>query len=334
MTSMPSPLLPPYGLMPTGLYPLPHPLKGPDGWNGLVDYELWLDAVARLLGDTLWPLWDAGSGWSGGAATRMEALTLADFALFPGLRALLDEPFRAGATEPNKVLFSIEDIRDVEDEGGTIITDKSLDRTLEIYFGGALDPSHLAIKNGYIGGLASNAGDIDLDLKARIRRPRAYQAAVILRLDDFTYEDATSAVTPSMISGHCFQTSMGGIAAWLAAKQAGLPDASLDAIAHHTCDVGDRRVMAGVHYPSDNISSWITALLAHPFVFGDKDSRDWYCETIRRYSAVHNAIAAAVGKNPQSPLAAPFALLESLCGATAQNVAKLLGLALLAQAVS
>jgi hypothetical protein len=74
-----------------------------------------------------------------------------------------------------------------------------------------------------------------------------------------------------MISGHCLEGCLAG--AWLAwclqFDSQGLDH--LDwrrvhkALQQWSVDIGDRRVMAQVHYPSDNIGSWwVGAQLPHP----------------------------------------------------------------------
>jgi hypothetical protein len=71
----------------------------------------------------------------------------------------------------------------------------------------------------------------------------------------------------------------------------------------YSVDVGDRRVLAGVHYPSDNLGSWTTALLLATCVCnGDTAGRAMLWQAISTQSVVYSAISAASG-----PAAAAYA---------------------------
>ena len=86
---------------------------------------------------------------------------------------------------------------------------------------------------------------------------------------DFIYNIASTSITPSMCSGHSLMGVMceGGTLELLLDR--GVTFNRDQAITHAqwSVDIGDRRVMAGVHYPSDNICSWIIFLLAAQFLF-------------------------------------------------------------------
>lgn len=105
-------------------------------------------------------------------------------------------------------------------------------------------------------------GAIVLVLKDRLQRARPYQAA--RHLDDpsgLSIRLATSAQTPSLPSGHAFQTyctaaavlesygtsSMGFTAAYDSELMA--------AVFRLAWDIGDRRTLHGVHFPSDNYAA-------------------------------------------------------------------------------
>lgn len=97
-----------------------------------------------------------------------------------------------------------------------------------------------------------------------------------------------------MISGHCFEAAMGGLSAFHRAQDLGCGSRVLDTLAQHAIDVGDRRVLAGVHYPSDNISSWIVALLIAPKACRDDQAAGWLWRAISERSVVYKAIKDAV----------------------------------------
>ena len=142
-----------------------------------------------------------------------------------------------------------------------------------------------------------------------MQRPRAYQISILLGYDWFTHQHAKSAVTPSMISGHCIEAMMGGIAAFYRAREIGTPSAALAALAQHTVDAGDRRVLAGVHYPSDNISSWLTGLLLCPHVCSNNDGASWMWQSITTKSMIYAEIKRAVEEDAGSPYHHSFDVL-------------------------
>jgi len=95
-------------------------------------------------------------------------------------------------------------------------------------------------------------GAVGLRFKDTFQRARPYQVAFMLG-SPLQHRLATSATTPSFPSGHALQTYC-EVAAILDLDLSLAADiqSALFSLAH---DVGDRRVLAGVHYPSDNYAS-------------------------------------------------------------------------------
>ena len=97
-------------------------------------------------------------------------------------------------------------------------------------------------------------------LKMRLQRPRANQAAYWMgATSPPTVRFAASALSSSAISGHAFQGLFGCLNVHLEFGQ------KMDArekgdLLNLAVDIGDRRVIAGIHYPSDNAMSWRVAL--------------------------------------------------------------------------
>jgi hypothetical protein len=140
------------------------------------------------------------------------------------------------------------------------------------------------------------ARPVSQGLKRLFLRPRPQLTALLLGCDDLAVQASKSAITPSMISGHCVQGvlalaqvqySMGD----LLNSRAGL----LDDVQRFLIDTGDRRVFAGLHYPSDNIGSWFVAMRLCKHVFGEKadEIRRSLWSAIQGHSAVYQAIVEA-----------------------------------------
>ncbi|CAN7189191.1 hypothetical protein LJR225_000521 [Phenylobacterium sp. LjRoot225] len=300
-------LYPPYGRMifewESGLG-FPNEGSPPNHWNKGKpdDWTSWLNGVADLLGEILWPRWIPGQKWQGSATAIMHDLTLADFELLKSLRSVFDADAQlpGGALIAQRRLFRCEDEEDAKDPfrtagDETVRLDMSVDVTLNKYLEAVLDDTRRsAFVKAYIDGLWNKSGNVDLELKPLMQRPRAYQMAFILNQEQFSNRQAKSALTPSMISGHCLEMCLGGVDGFYRAKAAAFPQAAIDALAQHTIDVGDRRVFGGVHYPSDNLSSWISSLLLCPNVCDDDEGAQWLWAAIETRSAVYARVRQAV----------------------------------------
>ena len=96
-------------------------------------------------------------------------------------------------------------------------------------------------------------GHLALRFKDRFQRPRPYQSARLLS-SNLQPHLAKSAQTASFPSGHALQTycAAGAILENVATS---ISPQVLSAIMRLSHDVGDRRVLSGVHYPSDNYAS-------------------------------------------------------------------------------
>jgi hypothetical protein len=274
----------------------------------------WREGMLDLIADKLWPRYDLhAAAWTGRATALMESLTIADFELLQILRRRIgdDVPLPDGPLG-NKYLFRIEDEADVVDASTKFQIDRSADATLYQYLIGCLsDRQARALSSNYIAEMAKKAGNVDLEMKVFLQRPRAYQIAYMLNQNWFSHNHAKSAVTPAMISGHCFEACMGGLAAAQKARLLGFPQVALELIARHTIDVGDRRVFAGVHYPSDNLASWIVALQLAELVGCTGGERQWLLDSIRQYSEVFGLISEHVDANKMSPFAEAFNYLDA-----------------------
>ena len=108
---------------------------------------------------------------------------------------------------------------------------------------------------------ARNGTNIVLSFKYALQRPRPYQMATILGVPH-EFEQSVTAHTAALPSGHCLQASVGAATILGDWQKLGFQpnERQLITFARFVADVGDRRVFAGLHYPSDNLASWIVAL--------------------------------------------------------------------------
>jgi hypothetical protein len=260
----------------------------PADWRGSDNWIEWREKLATLLATVLWPRYDPSTAsWQGIAVDKILELTAADFKLLRELRQLHDATVTVGlAATVHSTLMLIED-------------DNRLQETLRQYLTGNCAPAIVERhERTYLPGLSRKAGTVDLQMKRIFQRPRAYQMAFMMGEEWFSHQHAKGAVSPALISGHCFQGAMGGVAAREFGSQIGIDEATSKALQRHAVDVGDRRVFAGVHYPSDNLSSWITALLIGPLVGAESV---WLWDGIHRDSAVFARIDKAAATDPSSP---------------------------------
>lgn len=292
--------LPPYGFYPrsvgAGLAAMPVPTDwiapgGRDDATRTSHYDRLRDALLVELADTLWPQWRDGA-WHGAAAARMEDLTRADFEGFRALHRTSVERIRAIAFHDRRHF----DLQALEDEG---VPSECL----------ALYAPTLARDVPDFGKLwltsqVAKAGNASTWLKARLQRPRPYQVAMLLGMGSFDHAVAKSGNTPSMISGHAIQGFMGVASAFeIAQAVRPLTPAESAGLEQLAVDVGDRRVYGGIHYPADNLGSWLVALRLAPFVYRDPEIVRGFMKRALGRSAVM-ATARASGNAAYAPVLA------------------------------
>lgn len=265
-----------------------------------VEWDKTCDDILSVLNEHLWPQFDNDT-WSGAAARRMEELTRNDFEVMEHLLPRLDDPVRSPvanrASGPaHSTLFDIEDVKGFGNSFGTY--GDELASAVK-----AVSPLDDVVMWSNLRILAK-AGSIDLQLKAHLQRPRAYQMVLRFGCPGYRHRVALSANTPSMISGHCLHGMLAGMAINEVLVRAGLASGpAIGALQQYAADLGDRRVFGGVHYPSDNISSWYTASRLAAECFEDGREARRFLRAAVKQSTVAAAIAAYAIDNPQSALA-------------------------------
>ena len=263
------------------------PLKG--GARNLANWHRWRNDVAEEIGRLLWPIYrPGGSAWYG---RKIAALFEADFRLLAGLYLMLEKPVIAGSTATHEYFFGKEDDERIAFGTGYERYDPTLSQELRDRIVGSFNA-----------GIVNKVASLDLQLKQFFQRPRAYQVALIQGRTAFRHRVARSANTPSLVSGHCLEASLGGCKAFADLSRHLSPN-SLVILEQFTVDIGDRRVFAGVHYPSDSLSSWFTALRLIPHVFAPRRApavKQFLWGAISSKSAVFSAVERHVTANGRS----------------------------------
>jgi hypothetical protein len=114
-----------------------------------------------------------------------------------------------------------------------------------------------------------------------------------------------------MISGHSLQGLIGVGAVMEQILQSGIPfnSDSWTALSQYAVDIGDRRVFAGIHYPSDNLSSWIVLMRLANFIYRSHEVKSKLWSAITERSLVYRLIDNQKGTSVYS---APLKLLRQL----------------------
>lgn len=296
--SMATATLPPWGHMEDFVKLQLATRRVPEAWIPVdpatikAEYDKWFEELLADLSRLLWPVFDHVAGtWT---APPNPALTDADFELLDILRARLDTPID-GALKMHPEPPMHRKFFEEEDDELTIFGHR-YDR----YDPGL--PKHLAenLTDILWTGCDRKMGSLHYQLKEQLQRPRPNQVAWI-QGRDFNFDWAKTGGTPAMISGHCLQGSMGGCSAFLLFGS--IDSVSIGYLQQLTVDIGDRRVFAGVHYPSDNLSSWYTAFQLLPHVVETRDTaraRVFLRGALEHKSIVFAEIRRHVAADPNS----------------------------------
>lgn len=311
-----SPLaLPPWGVMSTsiqwsmGNHPYPAewmPSAPPPVAKAA--WDKWRAEVVAELAALLWPTYNTTTGeWSRDPDPKLIEI---DFTLMAELHDQLAERVKGhgdcSGTIENKRKCSHRKFFDEEDVG-------LFGANYERYDPDAPADWRANLGQMLISGMGAKVGSLHYQLKQEFQRPRAHQVA-FLQKRRFEYLWAASGGSPSFVSGHCLQASLGCCDVF-ARSRGSLSGASIELFQQFTVDIGDRRVFGGVHYPSDNLGSWYTALQLIPHVFADSVARDvqrFLYEAIKTKSDVYRAIVGAGGARAGSPYYEAVAAIEKM----------------------
>lgn len=284
--------LPPYGHMAPlftrsmELTPVPEGFRVGGRLGDAADYTRFINDTADKIAEVLWPRYDfARRTWYGDAAVNAEALTAADFSLMRTLRGRLSEEVVVPGLLRDTIAVRKEQRLGKNQHALFLLEDTSARGTIDLYLKDIkesapdlLEKMKLSVSAGF-----ARLGPTTLRLKQELQRPRPYQVAFIYG-EGFNYEYGATAVTPSLISGHCMQgLFVRGYATLMNRNALQEHLGALAAMQRYCIEIGDRRVYAGVHYPSDNLSSWYGCLRLchHSFDAIGQEAKDFMWEAIQ-----------------------------------------------------
>jgi hypothetical protein len=296
---------PPYGFMDNSLLQTlgskkvlgspTQPIVPPDFRTDIKDQaarqEAWrnfFNSTLTELSNTIWPAWDENArAWKGKAQATMHRLTEADLKVLLTFRSGDNLPINAQPASRARAINCPHHL--------SFFKEEDLSRIFASYamYDRDLDPKYAAIfSDAFFAGIDAKCSTTQLQFKARLQRPRAYQTALLLGKSGFTVEEATSNMTPSMVSGHSLQGLIGSGAVMERILQSGIEfsESNWEALAQYAVDIGDRRVMAGIHYPSDNIASWTVLMRLADHIFSGPELKSRLWDAITKQSIVFQRI--------------------------------------------
>ncbi|HYP08112.1 MAG TPA: phosphatase PAP2 family protein [Bryobacteraceae bacterium] len=291
---------------------LPTPPGGdpPLDWDPTVptrvaDFWSWMDRVTDFIADNIWPRYDGvNRQWLGAAANAatMQSRTTADLAVLGHMRA---NGFlgRQPAVDANVLGRPTHATWFREEDGPNAFVAK------HAYYDATVSPQQIfdmatAYLNSHI---RKEPGFVSTNFKLRLQRPRPYQMANVLPgVVNFSHLHAASADSPSACSGHALQglCAVGGVIETMRAT-GGFSNQSITCMLQYGLDIGDRRVMAGVHYPTDNLISWIIFLSLADHIYRDPGVKGLVKKAMVEQSVVYQEMK----KN--SELSSLLALLDA-----------------------
>ncbi len=247
-----------------------------DGARRQRQFDRWWFHTLRLINRHLWPRYDRHQmKWEGESVVFMRPLTEADLRLSLRIQhpesggRQFDKTITSTLRPPDNVTHK--DLFEKEDkcDGSTMFSNfGEYDRQAD-------DKLLAGVYTLCWAGDDTKQAPVIYLFKRVLQRPRPMQMALHFGIHNFGYEEATSSLTPSMCSGHCLQ----GLLCVGTVIERLLQDGVLTPELRRTLpqwavDIGDRRVLAGVHYPTDSLCSWIIFLRMADFVFEKSQAKE------------------------------------------------------------
>jgi hypothetical protein len=234
-------------------------------WGKITQWDAFSKDCVMFLQDNVWPVYDrATKQWRGKAKKFMKPLTDEDLGVLISWRKLYDtNPETRFLTRgnPSAIREKLEVFLEEDGSGAGESVKHYSARVFQLLGerAGSSPPQE------WMGANIISVFFVRpvIEIKRQCQRPRPCQAAYLLGYDkNFKQGSSNSFTTPAMISGHAFQAIMGCAELYSQISRAGitLGPKDEDAFADYASDVGDRRILAGLHYPSDSIGSWLIAM--------------------------------------------------------------------------
>jgi hypothetical protein len=242
--------------------------------------------TVALIAGLLWPQWDeVKQQWIGAAAETMFDLTAIDLQLIAKFKGSVLRGEKPSSPVGDPARPTHEAFFRNEDDSGLFNQYHFYDFTI----GADLIEQ---FRKAFDARAADKFGTVHLQLKRVFQRPRPYQTVFLLGQPSFKPLRSISATTPSLCSGHSLQgvLGIGAVIEFVLLNGIPLSTGSFCALRQHAVDIGDRRVFAGLHYPSDNLASWIVAMTLANQVFPDPKVKVHLWKAISRQSRVFEEI--------------------------------------------
>lgn len=275
------------------------------------DFAQWRDDLMALINEHLWPIYDPSSReWRGKSIEHMDDLTIADLELIAEIQTSpahfqqrIESPLRSLEKKTHADLFLVED----DARGSKVFSSFRLyDRTMDA-------ATLSAISDVCFDANDFKKANVSIVFKTALQRPRPMQTSFRFQRP-ITHKEAGTAGSSSMSSGHSLQgvLCVGGLIEEL--LDAGVPISTERqlALGQWAVDIGDRRVMAGVHYPADNLCSWLIFLSMADKVFHRPEIRKIIAGAIDKQSFVLRNIRRRVDAGKGAAYQPALRLLHSM----------------------
>jgi hypothetical protein len=271
------------------------------------DWNNWVQETLDLIAEVLWPVYEEQYRiWRGNSVGRMNSLTETDLRLMLEIQdgrevdKVPDSPLRSEDCPTHLELFRKED-------ADPFVTPQFYNRMID-------EAVSNNIYTACWDGVEDKLDPAIVVLKSSLQRPRPMQLALFHHLLLLNFRHSTTAHTPSMVAGHCLQGLI-GVAALLENNLdngVATPLSLQDTLTRWAIDIGDRRILAGVHYPSDGISSWIVFLRIFDKIFHQPSVKRVLAEAIYLRSFVFGKIKAAADQGKAESYQPSLEVLKGL----------------------
>ncbi len=261
----------------------------------LINFNRWLTEWRNEIADTIWPYYDPAAGqWHGFAKNSAKELTELE------IEVMIDAFMKENPTIEENVYSPLARKEIGKHKKHYVDEDTEPPGINYIFYDNTLSTEeHENVMDTMLQAVSTSKHDGKKALghfwlKNQLQRPRPLHSALKFNLEkNFSSKMSSRGQHPSIISGHCFQGIMMSCAVleeWL--LQGPVDQKRQDSLAQFMVDIGDRRIFAGVHYPSDNMASWAMALSLIPYVFKDPDPIvEFVRDAIMKCSEVYQVVA-------------------------------------------